>query len=125
MAQDTSVHPTSQAPLAGVQVEPDVPTVAPTVRHNPADPTAPLRGTAGPSIDEPIGKRIAAIIARTTRDVLRACHRLGDAFLGERVRHMLRIADTERTPCRPIPRGSSVLSGKDHECLTAVLRGPG
>jgi hypothetical protein len=52
------------------------------------------------------------VIARPTRDFLRACHRLSDAFLGELVRHMLRIADTERTPCRPIPRGSSVLSGK-------------
>jgi hypothetical protein len=127
MVQDTSVHPTPQAPLAGVQVEPDVPTVAPTVRHDDPsgapDPTTPLRCAAGPSIDEPIGKRIAAIIARPTRDFPRACHRLSDAFLAERVCHMLRIADTERTPCRPIPRGNSVLSGKDYECLTVVLRG--
>jgi hypothetical protein len=69
-----SVFAMPQASLADVQVEPDAPTVASTVGHNPTDATPPLRGTGGTSV---------AAITRPTRDLFGPCHRLGDPFLGE------------------------------------------
>src|SRR5215217_2817578 len=102
MGYGASVTLTPQAPLAGVQIEPDVPRLPAAVTPDPTD-----RGTGRQGATEPIGERIAAPITRSTRHLLRPRHHVGDHVLGERwIRHgSSRGAHAERTPDRAIPRG--------------------
>ena len=58
-----SVHPAPQTPLAGLEVEPDVPTVAAGVLHDPANATPPLRRATRPGILNRMGERLAAVVA--------------------------------------------------------------
>src|SRR5215218_5825420 len=91
MGYVASVAPAPQAPLAGLEVEPDVPGVASTLSpvtrgplgHDPAHPTAPLRCAAGAGRLDRIRKRIAAIIPWPAGHLLRPRHRLGDPFRGQ------------------------------------------
>src|SRR5687767_11230089 len=83
MGYVASVSLAPQAPLAGVQIEPDVVTGPPTLGDDPADQAAPLRGAALAGLIDRIGQREAALISRATRGRLRPDHRLGDPFFGE------------------------------------------
>src|SRR5215217_5267239 len=73
-AYDASIHLAPQAPLASVQVEPDVPVLpAPVGDNDPAgapNATPPLWGAAGANILHGIGKRITVPLARPTGDLL-------------------------------------------------------
>src|SRR5215217_1185282 len=100
-----SVDLTPQATLAGVQIEPDVPGIAPRVGDDPADLAAAFRGTGFPRVTESIGERIAATIPRPTRDLLRPRHHLSDPFLGELRCH--KMSHRCRPWSRPNPGGSS------------------
>src|SRR5215218_4490279 len=87
MGYVASVQLAPQASLAGVPIEPDVPTLTAAVGDD--DPSgaptlaAPLRRAHSASIRDRIRQRRAATIARPTRHLLSPDHRLGDHLVGE------------------------------------------
>jgi hypothetical protein len=83
MGYVASVTLPPQAPLAGLEVEPDVPALPPPVGDDPANPTPALGGAARTGRLHRIRQRIAATLSRPAGDLLSARHRLGDPFLGE------------------------------------------
>jgi hypothetical protein len=79
------VAPAPQPALAGADVEADVPAIAASVRQDPAKTAASLRGAAGADILDPIGERVAAVIARRAGGPFRSHH----AFLDHLLRHLV------------------------------------
>jgi hypothetical protein len=78
----------TQPSFTRVDVEPDIPAVAPTISHDPPDLAAAF-GRAGlvRALDV-VGQRMTAVVARPAGDLLGPCHALFDHLLGQLVGHI-------------------------------------